>query len=69
MTGTLRWYKSSYSSDSGGECLEAAHDTTDTIHLRDSKHPTGPHLTLSPTAWSAFVSPYCGNAATRSTSL
>ena len=26
MTGTLRWFKSSYSSDSGGECLEIAFD-------------------------------------------
>ena len=64
----LNWFKSSYSGGEGGECLEVA-VTPDTIHLRDSKHPTGPHLTLSPTAWSAFVSPYCGNAATRSTSL
>ena len=64
----LNWFKSSYSGGEGGECLEVA-VTPHTIHLRDSKHPTGPHLTLSPTAWSAFVSPYCGNAATRSTSL
>ena len=64
----LNWFKSSYSDGEGGQCLEAAR-TPHTIHLRDSKHPTGPHLTLSPTAWSAFVSPYCGNAATRSTSL
>ncbi|AYC39352.1 DUF397 domain-containing protein [Streptomyces griseorubiginosus] len=64
----LTWFKSSYSDGEGGQCLEVA-VTPHTIHLRDSKHPTGPHLTLSPTAWSAFVSPYCGNAATRSTSL
>lgn len=62
MTGTLRWYKSSYSSDSGGECLEAAHDTTDTIHLRDSKTPDGPTLTISGEAWSAFLS---GSGCTR----
>ncbi|MFF7763255.1 DUF397 domain-containing protein [Streptomyces griseorubiginosus] len=67
-TEQLTWFKSSYSGGEGGECLEVA-VTPHTIHLRDSKHPTGPHLTLSPTAWSAFVSPYCGNAATRSTSL
>ena len=53
----LAWFKSSYSSGEGGECLEVA-VTPDTIHLRDSKHPhpTGPHFTLSPTAWSAFLS-------------
>ncbi|MDH6549489.1 hypothetical protein M2164_003718 [Streptomyces sp. SAI-208] len=52
----LTWFKSSYSSGEGGECLEVA-VTSDTIYLRDSKnrHPTAPHLTLSPTAWSAFV--------------
>ncbi|GAA2625220.1 DUF397 domain-containing protein [Streptomyces vastus] len=26
MSGTLRWFKSSYSSGSGGECLEVAYD-------------------------------------------
>ncbi|MFF4034761.1 DUF397 domain-containing protein [Streptomyces sviceus] len=52
----LNWFKSSYSGGEGGECLEVA-VTPHTIHLRDSKHPrpTGPHLTLSPTAWAPFV--------------
>ncbi|MDT0485589.1 DUF397 domain-containing protein [Streptomyces doebereineriae] len=50
----LNWFKSSYSGGEGGECLEVA-VTPHTIHLRDSKHPTSPHLTLSPTAWSPFV--------------
>jgi hypothetical protein len=49
------WFKSSYSSGEGGECLEVAvHPTA--IHIRDSKTPTSPHLTVSPAAWSAFVS-------------
>ncbi|MER7109408.1 DUF397 domain-containing protein [Streptomyces sp. NPDC000229] len=26
MSSTLRWFKSSYSSDSGGECVEVAFD-------------------------------------------
>ncbi|MFF0010797.1 DUF397 domain-containing protein [Streptomyces sp. NPDC005374] len=55
----LTWFKSSYSSGEGGECLEVA-VTPGTIHLRDSKYPTGPHLALSPAAWSAFVSPTGG---------
>ncbi|MDQ0763066.1 DUF397 domain-containing protein [Streptomyces canus] len=55
----LNWFKSSYSSGEGGQCLEVA-VTPHTIHLRDSKHPTSPHLTLSPTAWSAFLSPTAG---------
>ncbi|MEV7737377.1 DUF397 domain-containing protein [Streptomyces sp. NPDC088921] len=51
----LNWFKSSYSSGEGGQCLEVA-VTPHTIHLRDSKNPPGPHLTLSPTAWSDFLS-------------
>jgi len=53
----LTWFKSSYSGGEGGECLELAL-SPGTIHLRDSKHPqgTGPHLALSPTAWSTFLS-------------
>ncbi|MGW0910930.1 DUF397 domain-containing protein [Streptomyces sp. NPDC002784] len=50
----LAWFKSSYSDGEGGECLEVAITPT-TIHLRDSKTPTGPRLTLSPAAWSAFL--------------
>ncbi|MGX1476653.1 UNVERIFIED_CONTAM: hypothetical protein RKD50_005461 [Streptomyces canus] len=61
----LNWFKSSYSGGEGGECLEVA-VTPHTIHLRDSKHPTGPHLTLSPTAWSAFLSPTAGTRPPRS---
>ncbi|MFJ2241513.1 DUF397 domain-containing protein [Streptomyces sp. NPDC087859] len=51
----LTWFKSSYSDGEGGECLEVAL-TLSSVHLRDSKHPAGPHLTLSPTTWSAFLS-------------
>ncbi|MFJ4202868.1 DUF397 domain-containing protein [Streptomyces sviceus] len=61
----LTWFKSSYSSGEGGQCLEVA-VTPATIHLRDSKHPTGPHLTLSPTAWSTFLAPTAGTRPPRS---
>ncbi|MGW1004875.1 DUF397 domain-containing protein [Streptomyces sp. NPDC002520] len=49
------WRKSSYSDGEGGQCVEvAAHPTA--IHIRDSKQPpTAPHLTLSPSTWSAFL--------------
>lgn len=60
----LSWFKSSYSDGEGGQCLEVA-VTPHTIHLRDSKHPAGPHLALSPAAWSAFVSPTAGRRAPR----
>ncbi|MGF0174887.1 DUF397 domain-containing protein [Streptomyces sp. Marseille-Q5077] len=50
----LRWRKSSYSPDASN-CVEIA-TTPTTIHIRDSKNPTGPHLTLRPTAWGGFLS-------------
>ncbi|WP_369212982.1 DUF397 domain-containing protein [Streptomyces flavofungini] len=49
------WRKSSYSSEQGGACLEvAAHPSA--IHIRDSKNPEGPHFTVAPGAWTAFLS-------------
>ncbi|MFI9629491.1 DUF397 domain-containing protein [Streptomyces sp. NPDC052042] len=48
------WHKSSYSGDEGGQCVEvAAHPAA--IHIRDSKTPEGPHLTITPTTWAAFA--------------
>lgn len=49
------WRKSSYTSGEGGDCVEIS-ACPHTIHIRDSKRPTGPMLTLSPTTWSAFLS-------------
>ncbi|GFE21904.1 DUF397 domain-containing protein [Streptomyces nigrescens] len=50
----LAWFKSSYSSDEGGDCVEVA-SCPHAIHIRDSKNPGGPILTLSAAAWSAFL--------------
>ncbi|MEU5778673.1 DUF397 domain-containing protein [Streptomyces venezuelae] len=51
----LEWFKSSYSDSSNGEdCVEIA-TTPAHIHIRDSKTPRSPHLTLTPSTWSAFV--------------
>ncbi|MFE7644514.1 DUF397 domain-containing protein [Streptomyces phaeoluteigriseus] len=50
------WRKSTYSSGEGGECLELA-ACPHTIHVRDSKNPTGPALAISPAAWAQFL-PY-----------
>ncbi|WP_416983172.1 DUF397 domain-containing protein [Streptomyces sp. T028] len=50
----LNWFKSSYSDGEGGDCVEAA-TCPHTIHIRDSKNPTGPHLTLSAPAWADFL--------------
>jgi len=54
----LAWFKSSYSSgNDGNSCVEIA-VAPRTIHVRDSKNNdlTGPRLTLTPAAWTAFVS-------------
>ncbi|GGQ76954.1 DUF397 domain-containing protein [Streptomyces pilosus] len=56
MTGTaLEWFKSSYSGSEGGECLEVATQPA-AVHIRDSKTPDAPHLTVTPEAWAAFLS-------------
>ncbi|MFD3627621.1 MULTISPECIES: DUF397 domain-containing protein [unclassified Streptomyces] len=52
----LEWFKSSYSTNDGPECVEVA-TTPETIHVRDSKHIHGPRLTFAPHQWAAFL-PY-----------
>ncbi|MFE5583952.1 DUF397 domain-containing protein [Kitasatospora sp. NPDC056531] len=54
MSTSLQWFKSSYSTSDGGECVEVASSPA-TIHVRDSKDKAGPTLAFSPDAWSAFV--------------
>ncbi|MFI1567592.1 DUF397 domain-containing protein [Streptomyces sp. NPDC020490] len=48
------WFKSSYSGSDGDDCVEVAKGSQ-AIHVRDSKDQQSPELTLSPTAWSDFV--------------
>ncbi|MDX3180191.1 DUF397 domain-containing protein [Streptomyces sp. FT05W] len=50
----LTWSKSSYSTGNGGECVEFATEAAH-VHIRDSKHPDGPVLTIGPSAWTGFV--------------
>ncbi|MFI5571494.1 DUF397 domain-containing protein [Streptomyces sp. NPDC051740] len=50
----LNWFKSSYSGDEGGECVEVATDAT-AIHVRDSKERGGPQLAFARSAWTGFV--------------
>ncbi|WP_406422515.1 DUF397 domain-containing protein [Streptomyces sp. NBC_00873] len=54
-TTELTWFKSSYSSGSGDSCVEVAIAPV-TVHVRDSKVEQGPHLALSPTSWTSFLS-------------
>jgi hypothetical protein len=48
------WQKSTYSEEASS-CVEISRAPT-TIHIRDSKNPTGPHLALGRSAWGDFVS-------------
>ncbi|MFD7229936.1 DUF397 domain-containing protein [Streptomyces sp. NPDC059881] len=85
MSTALEWFKSSYSSEQGGACLEvayawrkssysgseggacvevAAHPSA--VHVRDSKNPDGPVLTLAPGVWSSFAAFAGGHSATHS---
>ncbi|MDT0462819.1 DUF397 domain-containing protein [Streptomyces gibsoniae] len=58
-TSELAWFKSSYSDGTEGDsCVEIA-SSRDTVHVRDSKSPSGPSLAFSPASWAAFV-PYAG---------
>ncbi|QDY79126.1 DUF397 domain-containing protein [Streptomyces qinzhouensis] len=49
------WFKSSYSSQDNGNCIEVA-DLGLRIGVRDSKQKGGAALVVAPSAWSAFVS-------------
>jgi uncharacterized protein DUF397 len=50
-----RWRKSSYSGNGGADCVEVADSLAEVVLVRDSKDREGPELTVSNTAWSAFV--------------
>lgn len=62
-TTELAWFKSSYSGDSSGDCVEVAASPA-AIHVRDSKNTRGPRLSLSPTAWGDFVASVSGPRST-----
>ncbi|MDT0608674.1 DUF397 domain-containing protein [Streptomyces lancefieldiae] len=48
------WFKSSYSSGEGGECVEvAAHAAT--VLVRDSKRPTEASLCFTAETWAGFL--------------
>ncbi|MER5789931.1 DUF397 domain-containing protein [Streptomyces sp. NPDC001980] len=62
LEAAYTWRKSSYSSGGGGECLEVR-TAPSVIHIRDSKRtagPAAPHLTLSPSSWTAFLTGVTG---------
>ncbi|MGW0952702.1 DUF397 domain-containing protein [Streptomyces sp. NPDC002545] len=50
----LTWYKSSYSGNEGGACVEVAVNAA-AVHVRDSKDVRRPHLSVNAEGWAAFV--------------
>jgi hypothetical protein len=51
----LAWRKSSYSGSNGGNCIEVATTTVNTVAVRDSKDPRGPVLAFGPQDWKRFA--------------
>ncbi|WP_217141673.1 DUF397 domain-containing protein [Streptomyces sp. AC627_RSS907] len=51
----LMWFKSSYSTNDGPECVEVAFAPV-TVHVRDSKDVQRSPLAFGPQQWAAFVS-------------
>jgi hypothetical protein len=55
-TAPLEWFKSSYSSNDGPDCVEVAIAAPDaTVHVRDSKNKDGARLAFANASWSEFV--------------
>ncbi|WP_329378306.1 DUF397 domain-containing protein [Streptomyces sp. NBC_01351] len=48
------WFKSSYSSGEGGECVEVANGVG-SVHVRDSKNKAGAMLSFEAEQWATFV--------------
>jgi hypothetical protein len=50
----ITWRKSSYSGNSGGQCVEVSSDTR-RVAVRDSKDPAGSVLAFAAATWAAFA--------------
>ncbi|MFE6172790.1 DUF397 domain-containing protein [Streptomyces sp. NPDC056464] len=58
MSPKPEWFKSSYSSNDGPDCVEVAISpapTNPTVHVRDSKDKDGGRLVFTDGSWAAFV--------------
>ncbi|MER6148166.1 DUF397 domain-containing protein [Streptomyces hirsutus] len=54
------WFKSSYSSGGGGECVEVA-ATPGAVLIRDSKQPAAARLAVGADVWAGFVQMAAGH--------
>ncbi|WP_171166540.1 DUF397 domain-containing protein [Streptomyces sp. I05A-00742] len=57
------WFKSSYSTGSGNNCLEASR-LPHAIHVRDSKLGPDPQLAFDGPAWATFIAAIPSESAT-----
>ncbi|WP_433571188.1 DUF397 domain-containing protein [Streptomyces sp. CA-251247] len=51
---SAKWRSSTYSGGNN-ECVEIADNIPTLIPVRDSKHPVGPVITVTPDAWRTFI--------------
>jgi hypothetical protein len=49
------WRKSTYSTGTGGNCVEVAMGGGGVVAVRDSKNTAGPMLTCTRDAWRTFI--------------
>ncbi|WP_217168761.1 DUF397 domain-containing protein [Streptomyces sp. AC512_CC834] len=52
---SVQWRRSTYSSGTGGECVEVTDDLPGLVPVRDSKRAEGPALVFPTRAWAPFV--------------
>jgi hypothetical protein len=52
---SLTWRKSTRSSGSGNACVEVAQTPDGAVAIRDSKHPEGTFLLISPRSWRTLI--------------
>lgn len=54
MSTDLDWFKSTYSGENSGNCIEVA-TCPHTVHIRDSKDLSVSALAVSSATWTSFV--------------
>ncbi|UGQ09420.1 DUF397 domain-containing protein [Yinghuangia sp. ASG 101] len=52
---SVHWFKSSYSDNSGGECVEGARISPHTMAVRDSKDTSRGNLTIPAASWTTLT--------------
>ncbi|MFD4245770.1 DUF397 domain-containing protein [Streptomyces sp. NPDC058525] len=62
LENELIWWKSSYSGQNGGDCIECAVRVSREVLVRDSKNADGPHLGFTAQTWTDFVGAATANS-------